>query len=99
MSAPAAAATFTFAPLQLAPAAISALLYWRRARTLAGTPRAVPRWRQACFYSGVALIVAVLVSPLATLSDELFWVHMVEHLAMSDAGALLLVLEIGRAHV
>jgi cytochrome c oxidase assembly factor CtaG len=92
VSAPAAAATFTFAPLQLAPAAVSALLYWRRTRTLAGTPRAVPRWRQACFYAGVALIVAVLVSPLATLSDELFWVHMVEHLIISDAGALLLVL-------
>jgi cytochrome c oxidase assembly factor CtaG len=92
VSAPAAAAAFTFAPLQLAPAAISVLMYWRRARTLAPTPRAVPRWRQACFYSGVALIVVVLVSPLATLADELFWVHMVEHLVISDAGALLLVL-------
>ena len=84
--------TLTFSWEQLAPAAISAGLYWRRARTLAGTPRAVPGWRQASFYSGVALIVLVLVSPLATLSDELFWVHMVEHLVMSDAGALLLVL-------
>jgi putative membrane protein len=84
--------TFTFAPLQLAPAAISAGLYWRRVRTLSGTPRAVPGWRQACFYGGVALIVVVLVSPLATLADELFWVHMVEHLIISDAGALLLVL-------
>ncbi|HWI72585.1 MAG TPA: cytochrome c oxidase assembly protein [Baekduia sp.] len=89
---PAAAASFTFAPLQLAPAAISVALYWRRARTLSGTPRAVPVVRQVAFYSGVALIVAVLVSPLATLSDELFWVHMVEHLLISDAGALLLVL-------
>jgi cytochrome c oxidase assembly factor CtaG len=87
-----AAASFTFAPLQLAPAAVSAALYWRRTRTLAGTPRAVPGWRQACFYGGVALIVAVLVSPLGTLSDELFWVHMVEHLVIADAGALLLVL-------
>jgi putative membrane protein len=87
-----AAATFTFAPLQLAPAAVSALLYAKRVRTLAGTPRAVPGWRQVSFYCGVALIVAVLVSPLATLSDELFWVHMVEHLVISDAGALLLVL-------
>jgi putative membrane protein len=83
--------TFTFAPLQLAPAAVTAALYWRRVRTLQGTPRAVPRWRQAAFYSGVGLIVAVLVSPLSSLSEELFWAHMVEHLAIADLGALLIV--------
>lgn len=83
--------TFTFAPLQLAPAAVTAALYWRRVRTLRGTPRAVPGWRQAAFYSGVALIVVVLVSPLSTLAEELFWAHMVEHLAIADLGALLIV--------
>jgi putative membrane protein len=89
---PLGAAGFTFAPLQLAPALVSVALYARRVATLRGTPRAVPTLRQASFYAGVALIVAVLVSPLSTLSDELFWVHMVEHLVISDAGALLLVL-------
>jgi putative membrane protein len=84
--------SLTFSPEQLAPAAVSVVLYARRVHTLSGTPRAVPGWRQACFYSGVALIVAVLVSPLANVADELFWVHMVEHLTMSDAGALLIVL-------
>lgn len=88
----AAAATFTFAPLQLAPALVSAGLYWRRARTLAGTPRAVPGWRQACFYAGVGIIALVLISPLASLAEELFWAHMVEHLVIADLGALLLVL-------
>jgi cytochrome c oxidase assembly factor CtaG len=86
-----AAATFTFAPLQLAPAAATAALYWRRARTLRGTPRAVPGWRQAAFYCGVGLIVVVLVSPLSTLAEELFWAHMIEHLAIADLGALLIV--------
>jgi putative membrane protein len=94
MSAPAvlASASFTFAPLQIAPAIVSAALYARRVRTLAGTPRAVPGLRQASFYSGVALIALVLVSPLATLAEELFWAHMVEHLVIADLGALLLVL-------
>jgi cytochrome c oxidase assembly factor CtaG len=87
-----AAATFTFAPLQLAPAAASAALYWRRCATLSGTARAVPALRQWSFYGGVALIVAVLVSPLATYSEQLFWAHMVEHLVIADLGALLLVL-------
>ena len=87
-----AAATFSFAPLQLAPAVASVALYARRVRTLHGTPRAVPGLRQASFYGGVALIVAVLISPLATYSEELFWAHMVEHLVIADLGALLLVL-------
>jgi putative membrane protein len=86
-----AAASFTFAPLQLAPAAITAGLYWRRARTLGDTPRAVPVARQVAFYSGVALIALVLVSPLAALAEELFWAHMVEHLVIADLGALLIV--------
>jgi len=85
-------ASVQIAPLQLAPAAASALLYARRVRTLRGTPRAVPAARQWAFYSGIAVMVAVLVSPLAVLSDELFWAHMVEHLVMADVGALLLVL-------
>jgi cytochrome c oxidase assembly factor CtaG len=86
------AASFQFAPLQLAPALLSAALYARRAATLRGTPRAVPRSRQIAFYSGVALIAGVLVSPLASLSEELFWAHMAEHLIIADVGALLLVL-------
>jgi putative membrane protein len=87
-----AAATFTFAPLQIAPAVVSAALYARRVRTLSGTPRAVPALRQWSFYSGVGLIAAVLISPLAVYSEELFWAHMVEHLLIADLGALLLVL-------
>jgi cytochrome c oxidase assembly factor CtaG len=86
------AAAFELAPLQLAPAAASALLYGRRCATLRGTPRAVPRLRQCSFYAGVLVIVAVLVSPLGGLSHDLFWAHMVEHLVIADYGALLLVL-------
>jgi cytochrome c oxidase assembly factor CtaG len=86
------AAAFQVAPLQVAPALVSVALYARRAATLRGTPRAVPRARQVSFYAGVALIVGVLVSPLATLAEQLFWAHMVEHLVIADFGALLLVL-------
>jgi cytochrome c oxidase assembly factor CtaG len=89
---PPLAAAFEVAPLQLAPAAVSAALYARRVHTLSGTPRAVPAARQWAFYGGVVLIVAALVSPLGALADELFWAHMVEHLVIADLGALLLVL-------
>jgi cytochrome c oxidase assembly factor CtaG len=84
--------TFEVAPLQLAPALVVGVMYWLRARTLRDRGAPVPSWRQWCWYSGLALMVATLVSPLAHLSDELFLAHMLEHLLLADLGALLLVL-------
>lgn len=77
--------------LQLLPATVAGILYALRAHTLSRTPRAVPTWRKACFYGGLTLIVVTLTS-MGSLSDELFWAHMVEHLVVGDIGALLLVL-------
>jgi cytochrome c oxidase assembly factor CtaG len=84
--------TFEVAPLQLAPAVVGAVMYWLRARTLRDRGAPVPSWRQWCWYGGLALMVATLVSPLAHLSEELFLAHMLEHLLLADLGALLLVL-------
>jgi cytochrome c oxidase assembly factor CtaG len=84
--------TFEVAPLQLAPAVVVGVMYWLRARTLRDRGAAVPSWRQWCWYSGLVLMVATLVSPLAHLSEELFLAHMLEHLLLADLGALLLVL-------
>jgi putative membrane protein len=83
-----------FAPIQLVPAAVGALMYLLRVRTLRERhPHAAPpAWRQWCWYGGLALIVATLVSPIGHISDELFSVHMAEHLLIADIGALLLVL-------
>ena len=80
------------APAQVAVPLLLAVLYTRRARTLAGTPRAVAGWRQACFLCGVALIVLTIASPVAHIADELFWVHMAEHLLIAEVAALLIVL-------
>jgi putative membrane protein len=88
----AAAAGFSFAPLQLAPSLAFGALYFVRARTLARAGKPAPRWRQVCFYSGLGLIVATLVSPLSTLSDQLFGAHMAEHLLLADGAGLLIVL-------
>jgi len=82
---------FQLAPLQLVPQAVVAALYLRRCRTLDGTPRAVPGWRQACFLGGLALIAVALTSPLGHVAEELFVAHMAEHLLMADVAALLLV--------
>jgi putative membrane protein len=77
--------------LQLTPATIAGILYALRAHRLAGTPRAVPGWRRACFIGGLCLIVATLTA-MGSLADDLFWAHMVEHLVIGDLGTLLLVL-------
>jgi putative membrane protein len=84
--------TFEVAPLQLAPALAVGVMYWLRARTLSARGAAVPAWRQWCWYGGLALMVATLVSPLAHISEELFLAHMLEHLLLADLGTLLLVL-------
>jgi putative membrane protein len=78
--------------IQLVPTAILGLLYARRAHMLAGGAHAVPAWRQACFYGGLLTILVALLSPVGELSDELLYVHMVEHLLMGDIAALLIVL-------
>jgi putative membrane protein len=92
MIVPSAHVGATVAPLQLAPAVAAALAYGLRVRTLAGRGAAPPAWRQWCWYGGLALIVATLTSPLGHISEELFAVHMLEHLLIADLGALLLVL-------
>ncbi|CAA9510364.1 MAG: hypothetical protein AVDCRST_MAG67-2683 [uncultured Solirubrobacteraceae bacterium] len=89
---PVTAAAVHVEPLQLAPALAFAVMYFVRARRLGALGRPLPAWRQACFYSGLALIAITLVSPLAGVADELFWAHMAEHLLLADLGALLLVL-------
>lgn len=79
------------AVVQVAPALASSALYAGRVRTLGGTPRAVPGWRQACFHGGTMLIAASLLA-LGGLAEERFAAHMAEHLLIVDVGALLLVL-------
>jgi cytochrome c oxidase assembly factor CtaG len=88
---PLAAAETLSTVIQLAPLVVLALLYARRARALAGGAHAVGRWRQVSFYAGCATI-AVALTALGSLSDELLWAHMVEHLLLGDIAALLIVL-------
>jgi putative membrane protein len=84
---------WSFEPTQLVPVAVAALLYARRALTLARRGRPVPPWKVASFAGGLALIVLALVSPIDSIGEErLFSVHMVQHLLIGDLAPLLLVL-------
>jgi cytochrome c oxidase assembly factor CtaG len=92
VSLPIAHVAGVFAPLELAPLLVAAVLYAKRASTLAGKGRPVPLWRQLCFAGGLLMIVAALISPIGHISEELVIAHMVEHLMIGDLASLLLVL-------
>jgi putative membrane protein len=91
MRAPLAVSADLSSLYQLGPLALVAALYARRVRTLAGEGRPVPGWRQLCFYGGFVVIAAALTS-LGSASQELLYVHMIEHLLLGDIAALLIVL-------
>ncbi len=75
---------------------VLALLCWVpygvRARTLRDEARPVPRWRQACYLSGLVVLAIALSPPVDKLSGQLLVAHMAEHLLIGDIAALLLVL-------
>lgn len=63
---------------------------WRLAR--AGGLRHVARWEIAAFAAGWTVLAAALLSPLATLSERLFSVHMTQHeLLMLVAAPLMAI--------
>lgn len=88
---PAAVSNTLTAAIQIGPLVLMGLMYARRVRTLALDGRSVPGWRQACFYAGFVVIAAALTS-LGKASQELLYMHMIEHLLLGDIAALLIVL-------
>jgi cytochrome c oxidase assembly factor CtaG len=78
-------------PFQLLPPAAGAFLYAMRVRTLRRRDTPLPARRPALFALGVALIAAALVWPVETLADDLFALHMVQHLLLGDLGPLCIV--------
>jgi putative membrane protein len=76
-------------PLSLIAIAIA---YAIRMIRLGDQGRPVPRWRQAFFVAGLAVLAVAYVSPIDDLSDELLTVHMIQHLLIMDVAALFFVL-------
>jgi cytochrome c oxidase assembly factor CtaG len=65
----------------------------RRAAKLRGPRRdKLARRRAALFYAGLATIVIALSSPIDSLSETLFWVHMTQHVLLLTVAAPLIVL-------
>jgi putative membrane protein len=84
--------SWTLDPLQLAPIALLGFFYARRVRTLRrrGTP--VAPWRPALFGLGLALLVLALASPIDAIGEqELFAIHMTQHVLIGDLAPLALL--------
>jgi putative membrane protein len=83
---------WSFEPLQIVPTVLVAALYLRRARTLARRGQPVPVWRRASFWTGIALVVVALNSPVDSLGEEhFFFVHMAQHVILGDLAPLCFV--------
>jgi cytochrome c oxidase assembly factor CtaG len=71
----------------------AAWLYW-----LGGRPAgrrassSASRWRTAAFLAGLATIVVAIASPVHTAAEDLFWVHMVQHVLLLLVAPPLLAL-------
>ncbi|HWD65993.1 MAG TPA: cytochrome c oxidase assembly protein [Solirubrobacteraceae bacterium] len=67
------------------------ILYWlggrRHYRTAHGEP-----WRAVAFAAGLATIVLALDSPIDELADQLFWVHMIQHILLLTVAPPLILL-------
>ncbi len=69
----------------------AASLYWLGGRRTAHSADG-SRWRTACFVAGLATIVVALDSSIDELSEQLLWVHMVQHIMLLVVAPPLLAL-------
>src|SRR5581483_3484176 len=80
---------------EFVPPLMAALLYLScyRFRWIALSPdRRPPRWRVACFASGVVLVAAIQAPPFDTLADTVLVAHAIQHILLGDIASLLIVL-------
>jgi putative membrane protein len=69
-----------------------AVWYLVSVRRLAARGRGWSRARTICFLSGTALIIIAVQSGLASYDDEVFWVHVIQHLLLMNFAPILLAL-------
>jgi len=89
--------SWSLSPGVLISAALVAYVYvrrWRQVR-IAPSPRAArdaPVWRLCCFLGAVAAALIALISPLDALADQLFFMHMIQHILLLDIVPILAIL-------
>jgi cytochrome c oxidase assembly factor CtaG len=88
--------SWTLSPLVLLATAAATVLYvrrWLEVRRSSARPAAeAPVWRLCCFIAAVAVVLGALVSPLDSLADDLFSMHMVQHVLLLDLAPILAII-------
>jgi len=69
---------------------LMAILYFRGLRAFRGR-RPVANWQVACFVAGIGVLIAALVPPIDPWADQLFFVHMIQHLMITLVGVPLIL--------
>ncbi|MEA2140006.1 MAG: putative rane protein [Solirubrobacteraceae bacterium] len=54
--------------------------------------KAARRAQRGCFYGGLVVLLIALASPIDALAEQLFWVHMIQHMLLLVVAAPLIVL-------
>ena len=72
----------------LGAATVAYVVRWRR---VGESP-----WRLAVFLSGIASVAAALLSPIDVLGEQLFFMHMTQHLLLLDVAPILIILGLTR---
>jgi len=80
-------------PLAVAIVGGAYVTRWRRVRRTSSRPAAdAPVWRLCCLLAALVLVLAALVSPVDALADQLFFMHMVQHVLLLDLVPILAIL-------
>jgi putative membrane protein len=93
------ALSWTIEPVPIIAAAALGGAYvarWRAVRVAPQRDRDAPVWRLCCFAGAATLALAALISPLDSLSDQLFFTHMVQHVLLLDLVPILAILGLTR---
>jgi putative membrane protein len=85
--------SWTLDPGPVVAIAVAGVAYtwrWIEVRREAGR-RGASVWRLLSFMTGLALVAAALISPIDALAEQLFVMHMVQHIILLDLSAILLI--------
>jgi cytochrome c oxidase assembly factor CtaG len=70
---------------------VMGILYFRGLKAFRGQLPIKP-WQIGLYYLGLVIVIAALLPPIDPLSDQLFFVHMIQHLMITNIGVPLMML-------